>query len=114
MVVTGLVVPGPITAMVVTKLMVPGPVRAMVVTWLMVPGTITAMVVTKLMVPGPITAMVVTRLMVPGVAYLCPVAGGSAVMAAVVHTAYWSVRGGVGSVRGDGQRDRDAGAAEDG
>jgi hypothetical protein len=100
MVVTGLVVPGPITAMVVTKLMVPGPVRAMVVT--------------KLMVPGPITAMVVTRLMVPGVAYLCPVAGGSAVMAAVVHTAYWSVRGGVGSVRGDGQRDRDAGAAEDG
>jgi hypothetical protein len=100
MVVTGLVVPGPITAMVVTKLMVPGPVRAMVVTWLMVPGTI--------------TAMVVTRLMVPGGAYLCPVAGGSAVMAAVVHTAYWSVRGGVGSVRGDGQRDRDAGAAEDG
>jgi hypothetical protein len=80
----------------------------------MVPGPITAMVVTKLMVPGPITAMVVTRLMVPGVAYLCPVAGGSAVMAAVVHTAYWSVRGGVGSVRGDGQRDRDAGAAEDG
>jgi hypothetical protein len=103
-----------IAAVVFTALPVSGPVAAMVAAGLVVARLIPAMVVTGLLLPGPIAAMVVTRVMVPGVAYLCPIVGDPVVMAAVVHATYGRVVGRVGPVRRDGQRDRDAGAAEDG
>jgi hypothetical protein len=114
LVVTALAVPSPIVTTVVTTLVVPSPVMATVVTALVVPGPIVTTVVTRLLVPRPIPATVVTRLLVPRVACLCLTVCGPVVMAAVLHSAYGRVVGRVGSIRGDGQRDRDAGAAENG
>jgi hypothetical protein len=106
--------PSSVAAVVVTELAVPGPVAALVVTELAVPGPVAALVVTELAVPGPVAAVVVTELVMPGVAYGCLTMSGPVVMAAVIHSPYGRVVRRVGSVSGDGQRDRDACAAEDG
>lgn len=88
-------------------------VAAVVVAAFVVPGSVVVTVIASLMVPGPVAAPVVASLVVPEVAYRRLVVGGP-VVAVVVHATYGRVVCRVGSVRGDGQRDRDAGATEDG